>query len=506
MAEMKGAHIIRSLRKKWIAHSILSDLLFSIGLAVLFSVILNKLFVITLWSLPLAFVSIFLLLLFVRRSWKLKDITVAQLLNQDYPQLQESSGLLLKDYPSLNVLEQLQHQKTEEVLSGIPAPLHTAKKINKSFAVLAPMLLIGFILYKTPFHLKQNESKATGDLVKDRPKVEKILSWIADARITIQPPAYTSKQTREQGKFNLTVEEGSLVNWQLNTNVPVKNMKFIFNDLLSVPLKPSDTSHTSWRFDKIFSISGFYQADIDGNLSELYKIEIIRDQPPVVHIQSPEQYTVIDFGQPQKVLTRIEMTDDYGIQDASISATISSGSGEAVKFKEQKIALSGFTSGKTQYQLQKLLSLPELGMQPGDELYFFIKATDNHQQETRSDIYIINLPDTANLMNLEGLANSIIIKPEYFRSQRQIIIETEQLLKDKDTIPAETFKNRSNNLGIDQKMLRLRYGKFLGEEDESGGIGDESGNELQNPANFSNAEKLPISMIKRKMPLFLNPK
>ncbi|MCW3119120.1 MAG: hypothetical protein JWM28_3202 [Chitinophagaceae bacterium] len=490
MTEKKGAYIIQALRKKWIAHSILSDLLFSMGPAFLFSIILNKLFEITLWSIPGACLAIFLLLLFIRSSWKVKDTTIAQLLNQDYPQLQESSGLLLKDYSSLNILEQLQHHKTEVALSSLPAPLHTAKRLNKALAVSSVLLTAGFILYYTPIRIKHNLPPANTHLTNVQPSAEKILPQLADARIIIKPPAYTSQQKREQDQFNLSVEEGSMVNWQLNTTLPAKNIKFIFNDSLSVALKPTDSSHISWRLDKTFSSPGFYQLAIDGNLSELYKIEIIRDQPPVIHIQSPEPYTTIDFGEPQKVLMRLEMTDDYGIQDAYISTTIASGSGEGVKFKERKIALPGFAAGKTQYQLQKLLSLPESGMQPGDELYFFITATDNRQQESRSDIYIINLPDTADLMSVEGLANSLNVKPEYFRSQRQIIIETEQLLKDKDTLSMEAFRYRSNNLGIDQKMLRLRYGKFLGEEDEPGETGSENRDELQDPANFSNAEKL----------------
>jgi len=126
-------------------------------------------------------------------------------------------------------------------------------------------------------------------------------------------------------------------------------------------------------------------------------------------------------------------------------------------------------------------------MQPGDELYFYIQATDNHQQESRSDIYIVQLPDTAQLMSLEGLANSLTLKPEYFRSQRQIIIETEQLLRDKDTISPETFRNRSNNLGIDQKLLRLRYSRFLGDETESG---ETNIDEVAGINDFSNAEKV----------------
>ena len=59
--------------------------------------------------------------------------------------------------------------------------------------------------------------------------------------------------------------------------------------------------------------------------------------------------------------------------------------------------------------------------------------------------------------------------PEYFRSQRQIIIDTEKLIAERSTLPADEFQQRANSLGIDQQLLRQRYGQFLGEEAESDG-------------------------------------
>jgi hypothetical protein len=120
------------------------------------------------------------------------------------------------------------------------------------------------------------------------------------------------------------------------------------------------------------------------------------------------------------------------------------------------------------YSLSKTLDLTALGLKPGDELYFYCRAKDSKGQVTRTDMYIISLTDTAQLMSLEGMTMGTDVKPEYFRSERQIIIEAEQLLKEKDTIALTAFQNRSNDLGIDQKLLRLRYGKFLGEEAEEG--------------------------------------
>ncbi len=81
--------------------------------------------------------------------------------------------------------------------------------------------------------------------------------------------------------------------------------------------------------------------------------------------------------------------------------------------------------------------------------------------------------------------------PEYFRSQRQIIIDSEKLLKERSTITVQEFNSRSNEIATDQKLLRLRYGKFLGEEDESEIGGHQEEEEGHNePGDFGNAEKL----------------
>jgi hypothetical protein len=178
-------------------------------------------------------------------------------------------------------------------------------------------------------------------------------------------------------------------------------------------------------------------------------------------------------------MVNVSLSDDYGISASAISATIASGTGESVAFREQRIAFDDFVPGGKSYTLKKQFDLQQLKMIPGDELYLYITATDNRKREKRSDMFIVRIEDTTGLMSLEGLASGIDIKPEYFRSQRQIIIETEQLLKDRAVFSREAFNNKSNDLGIDQKLLRLRYGKFLGEETDTeiGGHDDAGHNE-----------------------------
>jgi len=487
MDEMKGIHIIQSLRSKWIIFTLLADAFVSAGAGFLLGMVASKLFGWSqLWSIAYGSV-VFVVLLLIHRIWMVKEAAVAQLLNQTYPQLEESAQLLLQSPSSLNMLEQLQYKRTTHALQMIGAPLSIGRKILVPFFMLMAMLVAGLLLNKFISYKSVQPDPISNAVPVAGTKKEVVLPQIAVVNVNIHPPSYTGKPGRAQHAFNIVAEEGSAVDWQLQTNIAAGQVKFIFNDTMQVSLRAEGAEHTQWKFSKKIDSTGFYQLSIDGRVSELYKIEILPDKSPLINIVTPKQYITIDFGEPQQVKISTGISDDYGVKDAFIAATIASGSGEAVKFKEQKIALPGFAAGKREYQLQQLLLLHALGMQPGDELYFYVQATDNHQQQTRSDIHIVHLPDTAQLMSLEGLGNSVTLKPEYFRSQRQIIIETEQLLKDRDTISAETFKNRSNNLGIDQKLLRLRYGKFLGEEAESGETTDNAPGDI---ADFSNAEKV----------------
>ena len=47
-----------------------------------------------------------------------------------------------------------------------------------------------------------------------------------------------------------------------------------------------------------------------------------------------------------------------------------------------------------------------------------------------------------------------------------MIIDTEKLIADRPNISEKDFKFRSNELGFDQKQLRLKYGQFMGDETE----------------------------------------
>ncbi len=122
-------------------------------------------------------------------------------------------------------------------------------------------------------------------------------------------------------------------------------------------------------------------------------------------------------------------------------------------------------------------------------MYYYWAAVDNRRPEpnfTKSDTYFVVYKDTAKLAESELATMAVNLMPEYFRSQRQIIIDTEKLIRERKTnlgrlnapgrAKQAAFNSASNEIGFDQKALRLRYGQFLGEEFENS-IGGKAGPE-----------------------------
>ncbi len=468
--ETNSYDLINALQKKWKRDQMLSLLLVALAFTVVIMALGYTFFSLSWWwTIPL-FALLSLGLLTINQSWRVSKWDVSWFLNQNFPPLEESCELLLKPLNSLNFLQQLQRKKIEQILPALAHPIPVPTQLKSATIVAAIALLISFIITQMPFQSQQTHMDQHSGLSEDKPttqKAEEIFPRLTAYAVKIIPPAYTGISSRTQHQPALKVEAGSRVQWQLSTNTTAEKVRLLFNEQDSLVLQADNPEHTLWSGQTTLYQSGFYQVKVENKLSELYQIEVIPDQPPVIHITSPEPHTIIDFGAPQQVEVKATLSDGYGVQQASIQATLARGSGENVSFEEKQLSFDTSPRGKKNYRLTKTLALPQLGMKPGDELYFYVKAVDNQQQESRSEVYFITLPDTAELMSLDGLTMGVNLVPEYFRSQRQIIIDTEKLIHEQDSISVQAFQNRSNNLGIDQKLLRLRYGKFLGEESET---------------------------------------
>ncbi len=218
------------------------------------------------------------------------------------------------------------------------------------------------------------------------------------------------------------------------------------------------------------------------NPPDLYSLKVIKDGPPILRVLQPAgARTIIEPSTPApRVTVEVLAGDDYGVGEAHLVATVAKGTGEAVKFREQTFPFDADTPapGDTPHgrRFTRTLDFSALGMEPGDELYFFVEAHDNRQptpNRARSETRFLVLRGPEEHAATAGRGVSgINLVPAYFRSERQIIIDTEKLLADRPTLPDADFRQRANDLGVDQQILRLRYGQFLGEELEGSAVND----------------------------------
>ncbi|KQC01277.1 DUF4175 family protein [Pedobacter sp. Hv1] len=465
MSKAEGEKWIQQLRVKWISLYWLQGALLNLAISIVLMVVATRFLSFSYWILLPLLVLVAAVQLWFKPIWKITTLDIARHLNTKYAVLEESTALFLKPETEIALLEHLQIEKISAYFPITDSLNGLWRKIGYSLIVLMCSIGLSLLINRLPYSFVEdqlNTTTAASAVVK-----EHIPAQLQSFKVSITPPVYTRNKERTQKQLTIKVEANAKVDWKFETNTSLKSLKMIFNDKEVHQLKPSNADSTVWSFSRTITQPGFYQLVLDGQKSDLYQIEVIPDLPVQIKIIQPKQRTVIDIGQPQKVNLNINLTDDYGIKDAFISVTMASGKGEGVSFTEKKLSFNTSFNNQQEIKLQQLLELKTLGMKPGDELYFFVQALDNHGQVSRSDVYFVSIVDPTELMSMAGMTNGVDLVPEYFRSQRQIIIDTEKLLKEQESLSTEEFKNRSNALGIDQKLLRLRYGKFLGEEAET---------------------------------------
>ncbi|WBO84324.1 hypothetical protein [Hymenobacter yonginensis] len=407
---------------------------------------------------------------------------LARRLDRLYPSLEDSTGLLLPNPARpLNLLEQLQQQRIEERLAELqqaqPQLLPFAwKPVTGGVGALLLLAAGGWLYHppqptSAPLLAVRFPAAAVAAAKPGQSAPPRLLG----TRIRVQPPAYTRRAVYAPTGLSFSCPVGSRVRWTVQVSAAGSTPPVLEMGKFRQPFRAVTGQPTQFVVELPATTSGLYHLRFAGQNSEEYALDVQPDRAPTLQLQTPKPYTLIEFGQRPQVAVRVALRDDYGLSEAQLVATVAQGQGEAVKFKEVVTNLSAALRGQPrQATLASVLNLPALGLTYGDEVYFYVQTRDNARQLTRSDTYLVQWEDTTVQDGLTDISLSVNVVPAYFRSQRQIIIDTEKLLAEKPRLTATDFAERGNNLGFDQKVLRLRYGKFLGEEFE-GSIGETAG-------------------------------
>jgi hypothetical protein len=269
------------------------------------------------------------------------------------------------------------------------------------------------------------------------------------------------------------VPEGSALRWALRFDRPPQSVALRFHDGEVLPLAGSAADAATWQATRTIHRAMRYRLLVDDEVHEpesaAARLEVIADTPPRIVVSAPQQtLTLLDSA--AAVQLAVEASDDHGLGAAQLHITLAQGDGENVQVSERSLPLRGEGDATTQ-RFRQRIDPAALGFARGDDLILRVTVADNRSPEpqvSRSPAYILRWPSPAGLEGdgVEGLVQRTL--PAYFRSQRQIIIDSEALLEEGTDLDRDRFVERSDTIGVDQRLLRLRYGQFLGEEAESG--------------------------------------
>lgn len=477
---MSGAtNILIQFKRKWQFLNWLEVFLYAFGITLFtYFLLVNVLVAVVVFLSSAAIISFFI------QPWSSNLNKVTAYIDEKLNAAEYSSGLLLKQKDTLSGLAQLQQHKIFETLTNSLKTIKPPNNVLKAGLVALAFILIGLTAYQ--FNLVESiagasQQKQPSENIAfapiDSTKTTVKIPNIKDQTVSVRYPKYTNVGMFKSADMNVKALEGSKLSWEIRFDMNIKDVS-IESMGKSYPMEFSDGI-----YEKTFSVqaSGFYSfkfTDLQGNeyTSKLYAIEMLKDNEPGIKIRNIEQFTSFDFNEDMKLTFQTDLADDYGIADSYIIATVSKGSGESVKFREEKMSFnSPISIGKKRQTILKTIELKSLKMEPGDELYFYVEALDSKKPKpnsARSETYFAIIKDTVSDQFAVEATMGVDLMPEYFRSQRQLIIDTEKLIKNKPKLTTKEFKFTSNELGFDQKTLRLKYAEFMGEETEFGESGE----------------------------------
>lgn len=421
-------------------------------------------------------------LLWATRSRAYRAITLVNLAahaNRRYAQLQESCQLLLADTATLNVAQRLQQTRVTKTLTTLlnqqSTALVPAYPLAKSLWATLLLIVCAVFIWQG-YWLKPGTLLEPGSPISTSALAPgKLPISLLKAQVNITPPDYAQGKypPRQQDNLDLLVFTGSQLTWRLTFADP--EQRYFIHFANTQPQALVKQRSNDFVLTAQISQSSVYQiTSEDGQILGVYSLEVLPDNKPHIRFISP-QATITELATDANQLldSQVKISDDLGVSNIQIVASIAKGSGEGVKFRDQLFEFDNQQRIEGQDHYFKQWQLVELGMEPGDELYFSIKVWDNRQpqpQLSRSSTKIIRwLEDSPQTVLSDGTLINVV--PAYFKSQRQIIIETEQLITDKAQLSPAQFNQTSQQLGQAQSDLKHKYGQFLGDEVDDGAGG-----------------------------------
>jgi hypothetical protein len=381
--------------------------------------------------------------------------------------MEDSAELLFEDPQTLGDLQKLQQARLFTRLNaGRPdalAPDWSRRPIAAAW-IIAAVVIVGAVFWP-----RGEDRPVVLAPSAERTPVIPGVPRLVGQNLRILPPAYTGLPVRDEPRLDVRAPVGSRLEWTLRFDPQAEVPTLVTLAGAKLELRRSGDN---WVASRVLDASFLYRVDpAPGRrpVPPLHRVDAIPDAPPSIKVVSPaESLTMVTSGQ-RAWAPVFAVTDDYRVAaNARLKITLAMGEGENISFTEREIAVTGNGSPRDR-RFAPRLDFTALDFGPGGDLVVQLIVRDNRSpgpQEVRGPSLILRWPSASRTegSGLEGMVNTTL--PAYFRSQRQIIIDAEALIRQQRRLSTERYLSRSMSLGGDQEILRGRYSQFLGGESE----------------------------------------
>lgn len=288
------------------------------------------------------------------------------------------------------------------------------------------------------------------------------LPYVKQLDLEYRFPAYTGLEPR-------TVEDGGDIATLAGTDVRVTiqptmaaaSGRLVLHDGSSSPLAVNADGTLAGRLT--VRENGFYRVELDGPAGEKvaaspqYIIDILTDHAPTVALSKPGRDG--DATPVQEFAVEAQADDDYAVRNLQLVYSVNGGPEKTVSLFSGSKPTPEVTAGHTFY-------LEELGVQPGDAVSYYARATDNDgiagPKTATSDIYFLRIrpfgkdfkPAQSMGGGGGGGGGAGAEVGALSQQQRQIIAGTFKVQRDRKEMGAAKAKEALVVLALSQSRLR----------------------------------------------------
>ena len=289
-------------------------------------------------------------------------------------------------------------------------------------------------------------------------------------------PAYTglSPRTVEDGG-DIAVLRGTEVRLRVTPTLATEGARLAFDGREAgeeTALEPADGG----GFEASFTVTEetFYRVEFTGPGGRYvvgspdYLVEPLDDQPPGVHISEPGRDTRLS--PIEELYVEVEAEDDFGLGRVELLYSVNGG-------EETSHVLHGTSrGGTTQVSGGHTLFLEEFGLEPGDVLSYYARATDlragggGGRGDESSDIYFVEIrPFDQDYRQAEqgggggggGGQGGAGMQGELSEQQKQIVAATFRLMRDEDDFDDAEMSENLATLTLLQGRLRQQVEELI---------------------------------------------